>query len=58
MKPLGYQPQGFIFSSLLFIGLGLGADIVRTRQNDFIQRRMDRLLEERQARGNEFKRYI
>lgn len=47
-----------MYSSIAFIGLGLVVDSIRKKQLEFRQRRLDALLEAREARGLSFARKL
>lgn len=47
-----------MYSSVAFIGLGLVVDAVRKRQQEFRQRRLEALLDAREARGLPFARKL
>jgi hypothetical protein len=57
-KPVGYYPQGYLYAAVAFVGFGIWVGTVRERQAEFRQRRLDALLEAREARGSLLKREL
>ncbi|CAN6659072.1 hypothetical protein TRVA0_031S00760 [Trichomonascus vanleenenianus] len=57
-QPLRFRPLGYMYSAIAFVGFGLVVDGVRKKQLVFRQRRLDALLEAREARGLSFARKI
>lgn len=57
-QPLRFKPLGYMYSSIAFIGVGLVVDSIRKKQLEFRERRLDALLEAREARGLSFARKL
>uniref|UniRef100_A0A060T3Q9 ARAD1C35662p n=1 Tax=Blastobotrys adeninivorans TaxID=409370 RepID=A0A060T3Q9_BLAAD len=57
-QPLRFRPLGYMYSAVAFVGVGLLADGVRKRQQEFRDRRLGALLDARAARDSSFARNV